>query len=114
MSSARNSAVMRVLLVTIISLQVFLPGCADKVKTSIIDYKALDEGLILSNKIISDQSQRQLTSLEMKMSDPATAGKAKLWYPKAQQINKLSTAMNSYIEDLKTELKKEAGLKERK
>jgi gliding motility-associated protein GldM len=40
-----------------------------------------------------------------------TAEKAKPWNDKALQAQKLSTEMDAYINNLKTELKKEAGLK---
>src|SRR5437868_964686 len=114
MSTVRNSTVMPALLVLLISIQIIFFSCEDKIKTSIIDYKALDEGLIISNKTIGDQSGREMTSLENKMTEPSTAEKSRSWYPKARQIQKLSMDMYSYIEELKTELKKEAGLKANK
>ena len=107
----QRAATMPVFLVCIIFLQLFFSSCADKIKTSLIVYKALDEGLVNSNNSIDQQSQVQLSSLEDRLSQPGTAEKAKVWYPKAMEIQKLSDDVYTYIEGLKAELKKEAGLK---
>jgi gliding motility-associated protein GldM len=107
----QRTVVMPALLAGLIFIAVFFSACSDRVKTDIIVYKALDESLVNSNAIIERQSRTVYTSLEEKLMDAATSEKAKLWYPKAKLIQKLSTDIYIYMEDLKTDLKKEAGLK---
>jgi gliding motility-associated protein GldM len=51
--------------------------------------------------------------LEEKLNEPATSIRAGIWQPRAMQIQKLSREVVDYIENLKTELKKEAGLTEK-
>ena len=99
------------LLVCIIFFQLFFSSCADKVKTDIIAFRTLDEGLANSNMMIEKSSQILYASLEQKTTEPATAEKARIWYSKAQLIQKLSKDMYTYIEGLKSDLKKEADLK---
>lgn len=85
-------------------------SCADKIKTDIVAFKALNRSLVNSNVVLDNQSQTILASLDEKRLNPATAEKATIWYGKAQQIQELSREMHVYIEGLKTDLKKEAGL----
>jgi len=106
MSAVRNAVIMPVLLVCII-----VSSCADKIKTSIIAYRALDGSLVVSNSMIDKQTQHFLVELENKRMDPATAEKASIWHPKAQLIRKLCSEIYGYLEVLKSDLKKEAGLK---
>jgi len=51
-----------------------------------------------------------LASMNDKLTTPATSDKARIWYPKAQAIYKLSEDIYGYIKELKSDLKKEAGL----
>src|SRR5258705_10231809 len=107
----QRTARMPALLVGIFLSQLFLSSCADKIKTDIIAFKALDESLVNSNRVISNQNQNMLTSLENKAADPGTAEKARTWYPKARLIQKLSKDTYEHIEGSKADVKKEAGLK---
>ena len=76
------------LLAGLLFFAVFFSACADRVKTDIIVYKALDEGLVNSNTIINRQSEGIYLSLENKLMDAATSYKAKRWYPNAKLIQK--------------------------
>ncbi|MGI8582558.1 MAG: hypothetical protein ACR2KX_10185, partial [Chitinophagaceae bacterium] len=49
--------------------------------------------------------------MEAKLTQPESAEKAKRWQPKAAEAQKLSAGLNTYLENLKGELKKEADLK---
>jgi hypothetical protein len=64
-----------------------------------------------SNAVIGDANGTLYKSLEAKLSDPQSAEKAKVWQPKAAEAQKLSADLNTYLENLKVELKKEADLK---
>ena len=111
MSSIHRPATKLALLVCLVFPALFFASCADKIKTSINVYRAMDEGLINSNMAIHDQSEKVLVALQEETTDPKMNEKAQVWYPKAQHIQKLSNDVYVYIEGLKSALKKEAGLK---
>ena len=111
MPSVPRTVTIPVLLVCSIFSGVFFSSCADKIKTDIIAFEALDEGLVNSNIVIGRQNQTVLESLQQKLTEPLTVEKAKLWYPKAEVIQRLSKDIYTYIEGLRSDLKKEAGLK---
>jgi len=71
----------------------------------------VDKSLMTSNTNISTANGTLYKSLEAKLNDAQTAERAKPWYEKAQLAKKLSDDMDNYINQLKTDLKKEAGSK---
>jgi gliding motility-associated protein GldM len=73
-------------------------------------FKVVDKSLTNSNTNIDKANTTLYSSLADKLKDPQSAEKAKIWEPKAQQAKTLSDALTKYIDDLKLELKKEAGL----
>jgi len=99
------------LLACSIFITVIFSACADKIKSNLIAFEALDESLVKSNIAINNQSKSTLVLLQNKKADPSTAERAGAWYPKAQLIENLSKETYIYIEGLKSDLKKEAGLK---
>jgi gliding motility-associated protein GldM len=74
-------------------------------------FKVVDKSLTTSNNNLNSANNTLFKSLEMKLSDPQTAEKAKPWNERALQAKKLSEDMDAFINNLKTELKKEAGSK---
>lgn len=74
-------------------------------------FKVVDRSLMNSNSNISNATGTLYKSLEAKLADPQSAEKAKIWQPKADQAKKLSDDLNNYIEGLKLDLKKGAGLR---
>lgn len=74
-------------------------------------FKVVDRSLVVSNDNINTSNQTIYKSLEQKLAEPQSAERAKIWQPKAEQARKLSTDLISYIDDLKLQLKKEAGLR---
>jgi len=100
-----------VLTVCLVLPVILFEGCADKIKTDVIAFKTLNESLTNSNNAINRENQIIIKSFEDRISQPATAGKATKWFPRAQQIKKYSDDMYVYVEGLRSELKKEAGLK---
>jgi len=74
-------------------------------------FKTVDNSLTATNKTIATSTSTIMKSLEDKMSDPTSMVKAKIWYPKAQQAQQLSTDMYNYIQDLRNRILKEAGFK---
>jgi gliding motility-associated protein GldM len=73
-------------------------------------FKVVDKSLKDSNANIDKANGTLYSSLTEKLKDAQSAEKAKIWEPKAQEAKKLSDDLAKYIEDLKLELKKEAGL----
>ena len=71
----------------------------------------VDKSLTTSNTNLTNANTTLYKSLEAKLSDPLTAQKAAIWQPNAVKAQKLSTDMDNYINQLKADLKKEAGLK---
>jgi gliding motility-associated protein GldM len=74
-------------------------------------FKVVDKSLITSNDNLTSANNTLYTSLEGKLKDPMTAEKAKPWNEKAALAKKLSVDMATYLDQIKVELKKEAGLK---
>ena len=73
-------------------------------------FKVVDKSLTTSNASITSSNEVLYKSLLGKVNDPVTAEKAKIWNDKAEQVKKLSADMDNYINQIKTDLKKEAGL----
>ena len=71
-------------------------------------FKTVDESIRTANSVVDEKNKTTYESFEAKLKKPETAEKAALWYPKAQQAQKLSAEMSKYIDDMKTELKKES------
>jgi gliding motility-associated protein GldM len=73
-------------------------------------FKVVDKSLTGSNDNLNKANSTLYSSLIAKTNEASSAVNAKIWQPKADQAKKLSEAMNTYIEDLKKQLKQEAGL----
>ena len=74
-------------------------------------FKVVDKSLMTSNDNITKANSTIYESLKAKLADPGTHEKAVIWNEKAAIAQKLSTDMSNYIDQLKTDLKKEAGSK---
>ncbi len=74
-------------------------------------FKVVDKSLVTSNTNITTANNTLYTSLLAKVNDPTTSAKAGPWNERAIQAQKLSATMDAYINQLKIDLKKEAGSK---
>jgi len=74
-------------------------------------FKTVDTSLQGSTASIANSNSVLYKSLSEKLTDPQSAEKAKIWQPKAEQAKVLSEQMSAYIDQLKLELKTNAGLK---
>lgn len=74
-------------------------------------FKTVDRSLMTASGIAEQKNQEIFKSLEDKVNDPKTREKALIWQAKAQQVKTLSDDIYKYIDDLKTELKKESQFK---
>ena len=67
-------------------------------------FKTVDNSLTGTNSTINTSTSNILGSLQDKMSDPASAAKAQVWYPKAQKATVLAKDMYDYITSLKSKI----------
>lgn len=74
-------------------------------------FEVVDKSLVTSNNNLKTANQTLYTSLESKLKDPMTAEKAKPWNDRAEQAKKYAATMDEYINQLKLDLKAEAGVK---
>ena len=74
-------------------------------------FKVVDKSLVTSNTNLTTANNTLYTSLLEKVKDPTTSAKAGPWNEKAIQAQKLSATLDSYINQLKIDLKKEADFK---
>lgn len=74
-------------------------------------FKTVDRSLITASDIVDKKNQDVFRSFAEKIKDEKTREKATIWFPKAQQVQKLSSDLYNYLDALKGELKQEAGLK---
>src|SRR4030095_3677616 len=72
-------------------------------------FKTVNRSLETTNNTVNASTEQIMKSLDEKKKDPATANRANIWYPKAEQAVVLSKGIFSYIQDLKDRILKEAG-----
>ncbi|MBN8836591.1 MAG: gliding motility protein GldM [Sphingobacteriia bacterium] len=73
-------------------------------------FKTVDSSLTTASGIIEKKNEDLFKSFQAKLAKAETKAKAEEWYPKAQEAQKLADETIKYIDDLKLELKQEAGL----
>ncbi|MBS1574782.1 MAG: gliding motility protein GldM [Bacteroidetes bacterium] len=71
-------------------------------------FKTVNRSLQNTNTVVANSTNTIMTSLQEKTTDPSTAEKAKIWYPKAKQIVDYSTAVYNYIDGVKTKIMTES------
>jgi len=64
-------------------------------------FKTVNRSLQNTNAVVDKSTTTIMTSLQQKMTDPSTAEKAKIWYPKAKQVVDYSAAIYNYIDGVK-------------
>ncbi len=74
-------------------------------------FKTVDRSLVIASGVAEQKNEEIFKSFKAKLEDPTSREKAAIWEPKAQQAKKISDELYNYIETLKSELKKESGLK---
>jgi gliding motility-associated protein GldM len=74
-------------------------------------FKTVDKSLMTATGVAEKKNSEIFKSFQRKIEDPTTRDKAEVWLPKAQRAKALSDEVYNFIEGLKAELKKEAGLK---
>ena len=72
-------------------------------------FKTVNKSLENTNITVNKSTETIMKSLQDKLSDPTTAAKAQVWYPKAQQAQGFSKSVYSYIQTLKDRILSESG-----
>jgi gliding motility-associated protein GldM len=72
-------------------------------------FKTVNTSLENTNITVDKSTATLMTSLDEKRKDPATANRANLWYPKAEQVTVLSKDIFNYIQGLKDRILTDAG-----
>lgn len=85
-------------------------SCSNKSETNLSVYRAFASSLNNSNSFITGENIFLIKQIEKKLAEPSTAEKAKFWYPRALVVQQKSNVIIEYIDSLKRDLKKEAGL----
>ncbi len=75
-------------------------------------FKTVDKSLISSSTNLASSTNVVYKSLNDKLQDAQYKEKAAIWVPVSNEIKKESDNLNSYIEGLKTDLRKGSNLKE--
>lgn len=88
---------------------IFLLSC--RTRENHVQLREIMQSLENSNVRVQDDCEALYKSIEEKVKDPVTNHRAEIWRPKAMAIRKLSQDVMSYMETLKTKLKKDAGTK---
>src|ERR1044072_1646788 len=69
-------------------------------------FKTVDNSLEKTNTTINTSTDNIMESFKLKLDDPKTHDKAALWYPKAQEAQKLTADMYSYVDNLRNQILK--------
>jgi len=72
-------------------------------------FKTVNRSLENTNKTVDHSTGTIMKSLLDKLSDPMTAAKAQIWYPKAKQAQDLTKPVFDYIQTLKDRILDESG-----
>ena len=72
-------------------------------------FKTVDRSLTTTNNTINNSTETIIASLDEKRSDPASAAKAQIWFPKAQRAQQLTNELNTYINSLRSQILTAAG-----
>src|SRR5262249_9114330 len=72
-------------------------------------FKTVNKSLETTNVTVGNSTETIMKSLEDKLTDPKNAEKAKIWYPKAQEVQKLSKDAYSFIQSIKDDIIKKGG-----
>lgn len=72
-------------------------------------FKTVNRSLERSNVVVTQKNDLTYSAFEENMSDAKTKAVAEIWYPSAMKVKKMSSDFTTYLETLKTNLKKESG-----
>jgi hypothetical protein len=88
----------------------FLLSCNNRGTHNYYAFETLNTSLLETNNRINRSTDVITKSLEDRLSDPATSSKSKIWYPKAVKLHELSMRVYGFIDTMKADIKKAAGI----
>src|SRR5690606_15556829 len=77
-------------------------------------FKTVNTSITSANETLTLNSNTIYQSFDAKLAEEKTKAKAAIWKPKADEVQALTNTMYNRLEDLKNQLRKEAGYKEDK
>lgn len=96
----------------LLALFLFLLSCNNKNTHNYYAFETLNTTLLESNSRLKYSTEAINKSLEDRLSDPTTSSKSKMWYPKAVKLHELSMRIYTFIDTMKADIKKAAGLRQ--
>jgi gliding motility-associated protein GldM len=80
------------------------------VSTEVLNaFKTVNRSLERSNEVVTQKNDLTYTAFAQNETDPQTKALAAIWAPPAKQVKEMSSDFTTYLETLKTELKKASG-----
>jgi len=92
-------------LIVSITFVIIFSSCAEKSKNDINVFRATEEGLQQSIKVITQSNEVIYHSLKDRLTDPRSSFSTSIWEPKAAMIKWYSDSIVTYIRQMKEELK---------
>src|SRR4051812_18059486 len=74
-------------------------------------FKTVDKSINNSNGVIDKKNSQIYEQFKTELNDEQTKAKAAMWAPKADKVHQLTSALTSYVEELKHDLKVRSGLR---
>lgn len=87
-----------------------LASCTTSSDKELSDLRMLNDNLVMNNQLINRSTEQTLLALKDKLSEPASAEKAKVWFPRATRVQELNKWLYDFLETMKHTLMEEAGL----
>jgi gliding motility-associated protein GldM len=72
-------------------------------------FKTVNNSLEITNGTVATSSSTIMKSLHDKLTDPASAERAQIWYPRAEQVQKYAQSAYSWIQAVKDDIIKQGG-----
>jgi gliding motility-associated protein GldM len=72
-------------------------------------FKTVNNSLVKTNTAVNASTDQIMSSLSDKRSEPGTAQKANIWYPRAEQVTLAAKKVNDLIQGFKNEILKASG-----
>ena len=73
-------------------------------------FRTVNNSITNASGVIDSKNKSVYNNFDQLLKDPKTSEKARLWQPFALSAQSLSNNLDGYINNLKSELKKESGL----
>src|ERR1700731_2672202 len=80
------------------------------VSTEVLNaFKTVNRSLERSNEVVTQKNDLTYSAFASNLTDPQTKALAAIWAPPALKVKQMSSEFTTYLETLKSELKKASG-----